>query len=131
MGRLFKCPSCESVLNPVKEVVLSGRFGAVRTLFMLQPELGDYNFVTAPGTEVVPRDTWEFYCPLCQHNITTTFSRSLAELNMVDEAGKRHVVVFSKVANQHASFEVTEEGMEAFGEHKDAYFDAFVDDHYW
>ena len=131
MGRMFKCPSCESVLNPVKEIVLSGRFGQVRTLFLFQPEMGDYNFATAPGTEVVPGDTWEFYCPLCQHNITTTFSRSLAELNMVDEAGQRRVLVFSKVANQHASFEFTKGGMESFGEHKDAYFDAFIDDHYW
>lgn len=131
MSRMYKCPSCESVLNPVKEIVLSGRFGTVRTLFLLQPEMGDYGFVTAPGTDVVPGDTWEFYCPLCQHNITTSYSRSLAELHMLEDDGKRRVVVFSKVANQHASFEVTPEGVEAYGEHKDAYFDAFVNDHYW
>jgi hypothetical protein len=131
MGRLYKCPSCESVLNPVKEIVLSGQFGQTRTLFLFQPELGDYGFAAAPGTEVVPGDTWEFSCPLCLHNITTSFSRSLAELKLVDEDGKRRVVVFSKVANEHASFEVTKEGVEAFGEHQDAYFDAFVDKHYW
>jgi predicted RNA-binding Zn-ribbon protein involved in translation (DUF1610 family) len=131
MHKLYKCPSCESVLNPVKEIVLSGRLGRQRTLFLFQPELGDYNFATAPGTDVVPGDTWEFHCPVCQHNITTRFSRSLAELNLEEGDGERRVVVFSKVANQHASFEVTKSGVQGFGEHKDAYFDAFVDDHYW
>jgi len=119
------------VLNPVREIVVGGRFEQTRTLFFLQPELGDYGFTTAPGVEVVPGDTWEFYCPLCLHNLTTAFSSSLAELNLVDEGGQRRVVVFSKVANQHASFEVTEAGVEAYGEHQGAYFDAFVDDHYW
>lgn len=131
MGRTYKCTSCESVLNPVKEIVLGGRFGRVRTLFLFPPDLGDYNFATAPGIEVVPGDTWEFFCPLCQHNITTSFSRSLAELHLLEDDGERRVVVFSKVANQHASFELTRGGVEAFGEHKEVYFDAFVDDHYW
>ncbi len=133
MGRVYKCPSCESVLNPVREIVLGGRFASTRTLFFFQPEPGDYGFVMAPGMEVVAGDTWEFYCPLCLHNLTTSFSESLAEVSLADDDddGRRRVLVFSKVANQHASFEVTQEGVEKFGEHQDAYFDAFVDEHYW
>jgi len=131
MGRLYKCPSCESVLNPVGEIVLGGRFGQTRTLFFFQPEPGDYGFAMAPGMDVVAGDTWEFHCPLCMHNLTTSFSESLAELYMMDDDGKRRVLVFSKVANQHASFEVTKEGVQSYGEHQDAYFDAFVDEHYW
>ena len=41
------------------------------------------------------------------------------------------LAVRGALAVDGTAFEVTGEGVEAFGEHKDPYFDAFVDDHYW
>lgn len=131
MGCRYSCPRCEVVLNPTKEIVLSGRKGADRGLFMFHPDPGNYEYHTSPGIEVAPGDLWEFCCPTCQHDLTTPYSGSLAQLRMVDEKGDNHLVIFSKVAGQHATFDVTEEKVQSFGEHLQAYIELSIRQHYW
>lgn len=131
MGLTYSCPKCGVVLNPVKEIVLNGQKGAARGLFMFDPEPGRYEYHTSPGIQVSPGDCWEFRCPICQHDLTTPYSGALAQLRMLDEKGDQHLVIFSKIAGQHATFDVTEEGVHSFGEHLQAYIELSIEQHYW
>lgn len=131
MGQQYKCPKCGVVLNPCSEIILCGRNGSTRSLFLFRPEVGNYDYHTSPGTTIVPGEVWEFYCPVCQHDLTTSFTHSLAELNMLDDKGTEHRIIFSKRADEKATFDISPEGVHRHGPHQDRYFDEFIQKIYW
>lgn len=131
MKYTYECPKCRGVLNPTWEIVLNGRMGAVRALFLFNPEPGNYEYRTDPAVHVHPGQCWEFQCPLCRFDLTTPYSSALAHLKMVDQDANQHAVVFSKIAGEHATFDVTEEGVFKFGEHSANYIEFSIDHHYW
>lgn len=130
MALSYRCPRCEVVLNPSGDVVLNGRTGTRRGLFLFSPKPGDFDYRISPGVEVLPGDIWEFCCPVCQHNLTAPESKTLAILKMEDEKG-HHIVIFSKVAGEHATFALDEEGVKSFGEDTQNYIDISIQRHYW
>ena len=131
MGLIYRCPRCRVVLNPKREVVLSGRLGRTTSLFLFEPETGNYNYTAGPEKKIKPGERWEFHCPACQQDLTSQVSADLAHLNMIDDDGVEHMVVFSKIASQHATFDLTQEKVESFGKDSRAYMDLFIENHYW
>ena len=117
--------------NDNGEVVVSGRLGLVRSLFAFHPELGNYEYRTDPVVSVLPGQQWEFHCPLCSSDLTTPFRNTLAHVHMVDGAGELHTIVFSKLAGEHATFDVTKDAVESYGDQDNNYIEYSIGEHYW
>jgi hypothetical protein len=110
----YNCPKCSRALNMRGGIVLVGELGERRTVFIFDPEPGKYEIDIADDLEVKPGTKWEFSCPLCNENLTTEFNSRLAQLQMVEGDDVR-LVVFSKVASEHATFVLGGKQMESHG----------------
>ena len=99
-----------------------GQLAERRTVFVFDPEPGKYEIDIADGEPVEPGTTWEFSCPLCGESLTTEFNRRLAQLQMVDGDNLR-LIVFSKVADEHATFVLGGTALEAHGDDAGGYMD--------
>lgn len=149
--RLCRCPHCKGLLNPSNTITLLGRPApeadiedpelvpdlspererGSHVLFALEPEPGDYTYRVAQDVKIESGDRWVFFCPLCRRDLTSHFSNDLAHLVSHDEDGEEHVLVFSKRAGEHATFDVSSDGIEAFGEHHQKYVVINIQRHYW
>ena len=111
----YRCPKCERDLNMKGGVILIGECGDRKTGFVFDPKPGEYRLSVADEEEVEPGTTWEFTCPLCSKNLTTSFNKRLAEIQMVDGDITKQVL-FSKIASHKATFVLGGEEMEVHGD---------------
>jgi hypothetical protein len=118
----YKCPECSAGLSTHKVVLMVGEHDKKRSLFVFDARPGKYDFVVVDDIEVRPGTMWEFYCPVCWANLTTSYNKRLAKLEAVDEEGSRRVV-FSKVAGEQSTFVLGGEELEAHGRDSLAYID--------
>ena len=118
----YKCTECSAGLSTHKVVLLVGENDKKRSLFVFDARPGRYDFVVVDDIEVKPGSMWEFYCPVCWANLTTSYNKRLAKLEAVDEEGSRKVV-FSKVAGEQSTFVLGGEELEAHGRDSLAYID--------
>ncbi len=118
----YNCPSCSRALNMSGGIVLVGQLDDRRTVFVFDPEPGSYRMDVADEKPVEPGTQWEFSCPLCNENLTTEFNKRLARLQLVDGDEFRQIV-FSKVANEKATFVLGGDEMESHGEHAKEYLE--------
>lgn len=126
----YVCPECTCALNPNKGIVLVGHHKKSRGLFVFDPAPGNYNYEVDSFLTVEPGQVWEFQCPICHVNLTTHFSAKLAHMKMIED-GIEHLIVFSKVANEHATFVLTKEKVEIFGVDHDNYLELSIQKYYW
>lgn len=103
-------------------VVLLGERGTSRGLFVFDPRPGAYVYSADSGLDIEPGEIWDFLCPVCRADITTHFNRRLAHV-LMEEDGSEFIVVFSKVASEHATFVLAREKLETFGTNLDKYLD--------
>lgn len=149
--RLTRCPHCKGLLNPGGSIALLGApvedevFLEIDlngdppdviqnpdyVMFSFSPDPGDYQYSVAEDVEIKKGDRWMFACPLCRKDLTSQFSNDLANFISIDEEGNEHVLVFSKLAGEHATFDVSPEGIEGFGEHHHKYVVISIQRHYW
>jgi len=149
--KLCKCPHCKGLLNPGGRIILLGAsvdnhelpgvdldegppesFGGMDyVLFSFEPQPGDYSYRVDKNVEIRKGDRWVFSCPLCRKDLTSRFSNDLANVLSSDEVGKEHILVFSKLAGEHATFDVSESGIQGFGEHHQKYVVINIQRHYW
>lgn len=111
----YQCPKCARALSILGGIVLVGENSERRTLFAFDPEPGKYELHVSDGLEVIPGTVWEFSCPLCGENITTSFNRKLARLEVIGDDGSLKRVVFSKVADDQATFVLGGDDIEHHG----------------
>ncbi len=149
--RLTRCPHCRKLLNPGGKIALLGApveddiFHGVDlngdppdavkdpdyVLFYFSPDPGDYFYQTDETVKIKNGDRWMFACPICRKDLTSRFSNDLANFISIDEDGNEHVLVFSKLAGEHATFDVSPDGMDGFGEHHHKYVVISIHRHYW
>jgi len=122
MIRTYRCPFCKTHLNPQEEsVVLLGECAHGDGLFVFDSQPGSYEFRCSNDIEFSAGDRWEFFCPVCRHDLTSEANENLAMLEMYDDKGNRHNIFFSKIARQQATYVVNSEGVDVFGIHAETY----------
>ena len=108
----YRCPACDTTLNPHEAIMVVADWGGRRLLMGFHPEPGNYEVFLPPDVQVVPRAAWEFYCPVCHANLAVEDGDDLCHLDL-DEDGVRKKVVFSRIAGEHATFLLGADGLEA------------------
>jgi len=118
----YMCPECKGAVSARGGVVVVGELAGSKVLFFFDPRPGCYGYEVAEGIEVPAGEMWEFSCPLCRANLTTKFNKKLARLDLVDGDEVRRVV-FSKVADEQATFVLGGDDLEAHGRDSISYID--------
>ena len=118
----YACPGCNGVLNPQETIILVALHKDKRLLVGFHPEPGNYTIYTPPGVSVEPGSRWDFYCPLCQTNLSTKENPDLCVIHMLTGA-RPYRVLFSRVAGRRATFVMGERGIhEQHGDDATHYF---------
>lgn len=117
--RTYLCPFCNADLNPREYIVLRGELNDRHALVLLSPAPGDYDAIVPEDFPLEHGDRVAFTCPVCWHELTSERDETMAELRFKsDEA--QGTVVFSRVVGRHATYFVTDDAVNSFGEHADA-----------
>ena len=120
MMKRYECPKCDRSLSLLEGIVLIGETGKRRTVYCFNPEPGNYDVQVADGVAIEPGTMCEFICPLCGKNLTSDSNKRLARLKQVGD-GETRWVLFSKVANEHATFVLGGEKLELHGKDAEGY----------
>jgi len=134
--KTFFCPHCGEKLSFLDGtmVKMDGLLEAptftARAQFYFPAELGRYGAIVAGPVELREGARVELRCPSprCGASFTTAYNHDLAEIRMVDENGREHVVVFHKTYGRRATFvvDMREHRLTAtFGEHAASYAGTF------
>lgn len=126
----YRCPKCDRVLSTTAGIVLIGKSQRSQGLFVFDARPGCYEYETADNLEITSGSAWSFKCPICHEDLTTAFDKNLASLTMTDK-GEEFKVVFSKVADEHATFVVGESKIDSYGEDREDYLENSLKKHYW
>jgi hypothetical protein len=126
----YSCPECQAVLNPTEGIVLLGYYGASRGLFVFDARPGHYEYRVDPSLAIEPGSAWEFLCPVCHTNLTSQTSTKLAHLRVTDE-DRHYMLLFSKVADEHATVLVSKEKIETYGEDYDTHLEENLQKDLW
>ena len=104
----YCCPRCKTALNPDRSVILAAAHGDTRVLIGFHPKPGNYEVYLPPNVRTEEGSRWDFYCPVCQANLTAAEDDNLCELELwADKKPLR--LFFSRVAGEHATFVVHED----------------------
>ncbi len=134
--RTFFCPSCNAKLSFLEgtiikmDGVLKADKFSVRTQFYFPAKLGQYGVIIAGSLDVKEGAEVEFHCikPTCNKNFTAAYNPELAEIRMVDEAGREFVVIFNKIYGKRSTFlvdPVDHKLLESHGDHAGDYSGTF------
>lgn len=114
----YSCPHCQAMLNPDETVILLGEHRSEVFLVGFHPEPGNYRAHFPPGKEVEKGSRVEFLCPVCHHRLGAAIAPELCALDMLTGRA-RHRVYFSRIAGEQATFVISAEGIERYGQHAD------------
>jgi len=122
MIRVYRCPFCNTHLNPNEDsIVLFGECAHGDGLFIFDSQPGNYEFRCPVDIEISAGDRWEFFCPICRHDLTSEANENLVMLEMYEENNKKHNVFFSKIAREQCTYVVNSEGVDVFGINAETY----------
>ena len=122
----YRCPKCYGQIRIGDYVILTGKKkGHPGGLILLHPEPGNYTVVTHPEFKYEKGDLFDFFCPICHHNLESTKHMNLAMVIMTDEQGQDFDIYFSKVAGEQSTLKMIGEHAEVYGRHSDEYLDFF------
>ncbi|MDR2010848.1 MAG: hypothetical protein LBQ22_10245 [Bacteroidales bacterium] len=124
----YICPKCNGYLSIDNEIIfLTKNNKGGSAIVLLSAELGDYSFRKNDSVDFKSGDHVNFICPICYENLNAEEydEKNLAKIYMVDNNGKKSDIVFSKVLGEKCTYTIHEDGIEAHGDHKDAYIDKF------
>jgi hypothetical protein len=106
------------MLNPDETVVLVGECGPHRLLFGFDPKPGTYRAHVPPGFTLEEGSTWSFMCPVCGRSLESEAAPGLCAIDLATQ-GVRHRLFFSPTVGERATFVVSAEGVQSYGEHAD------------
>ncbi len=130
MEYTYSCPYCKSILNVENRIIflIETSKKHKKGLLLLNPHLGEYNYVSHPTITFEEGEKVEFICPVCHKNLTASeINSKLVHVNMVDSDNKDYHIYFSKIAGEHLTFMSNEDHIiEKYGKHSSRYMDYFV-----
>ena len=121
MTNRYYCPHCDGLLNPGTKVIFVIEREANRGLLLLSPELGDYAKVLVESFKLEPGVIYDFQCPICHHELTSSVNENLVEIFCRYPDGIMARVDFSRVGGENATFIRGPSGLRTFGEHAELY----------
>jgi hypothetical protein len=121
----YICPKCRGYLSIGNEIIfLTKNKKGDSALVLLSSEIGDYSFRKNDKVDFDAGDHTNFICPICYENLNAEeYDKNLAKVIAIDDDGKESDVVFSKVLGEKCTYSIYKKGIEAFGDHKDNYFE--------
>lgn len=120
----YICPHCKSNLKPNKHIVFSVHAEADKKgLIMLSPQIGNYEIIhDQDSTGIIAGDKLKVYCPVCFERLgVDDVDENLAMIEIIDQDGNRSKLYFSKIVGEKATYKITGDDVERFGENHEAY----------
>ena len=120
----FMCPKCNGFLNVNEKIVFAvKKEGQNGGIVLFSPSLGDYSVSHHPSFETVDGEQVEFFCPICNQNLSVDGSNNYARV-ILHEDDKECFVVFSKTKGERCTYKMSNSQIEAsFGDHFASHFD--------
>ena len=126
----YLCPHCRSYLRVWNNIIFTVKSteGKRQGLLLLNPELGNYTYVSHPSLKFIEGEKVEFYCPVCFSNLTAKqINENLVKIIMVDEQLHEYDIYFSTIVGQHTTFKIAQDNIiERHGEHTSSYVNYFM-----
>jgi len=126
----YLCPHCRSYLRIWNNIILTAKSKSEKKqgILLLNPELGNYDFIHHISLKFVEGEMVDFICPVCHADLTATeINEHLARILMTDENEKEYDVYFSKICGEHSTFKIRKDDIiEKYGEDSSAYLNYFM-----
>lgn len=119
----YVCPKCRGFLSIENEIIfLTKNNQGQSAIVLLSAELGNYGFRKNPLVDFEEGDHVNFICPICYENLDAKeIDDNLASIIKIEEDKSETNIVFSSVLGEKCTYSVRQNGVEAYGEHKDTY----------
>ncbi|MFO7934520.1 MAG: hypothetical protein R6U78_10605 [Bacteroidales bacterium] len=122
MENHFICPHCRGHLKVGDHIIFRIRNrDRQKGLILLHPEIGNYTSLKHPSLKIKEGERIDFFCPVCLQSLDASMEENLVHVIMIDEQGKENKIYFSRIAGEKSTYQVSEEGVRATGEHSDRY----------
>jgi len=124
----FRCPHCNAYLRVRKNIIFKVRTENHKMgILLLDPELGNYSYISSPDLKFDKGEQLDFMCPVCCENLEARdINKNLVSIIMIDENGKEYNVYFSSIVGEHTTFKIEKANVvEKYGEDSSAYLDYF------
>ncbi len=128
MNKSYICPHCKGHLMIDKDIIfLTKTKQGESGLVLISPEIGDYSYKSHPSVKYKDGDHVNFICPICYENLDAKEyeSKNLAKIYMIDEKGKQHSIVFSKIKGEKCTYKISDDTFEAYGKNSGDYLNYF------
>lgn len=126
----YLCPHCRSYLRVWKNIIVTVKSieGKKQGLLLLDPDLGNYTYVSHPSLKFIEGEKIEFYCPVCFSNLSANeINENLVKIIMVDEQLHEYDIYFSNIAGHQTTFKIAKDNIiERHGDHSSSYTDYFM-----
>jgi hypothetical protein len=126
----YLCPDCRSYLRVWNNIIFSVKSCTEdkKGLLLLNPDLGNYEFISHYTLDFEEMECLDFFCPVCGSNLTAAdVNTNLARIIMIDENQKRYDLYFSRLRGEHSTFKVSEDDIvEKYGKDSSSYVDYFM-----
>lgn len=122
MENYFICPHCRGHLKVGESIIFRIRNQErEKGLLLLHPEIGNYSSIKHPHFQIKEGERIDFFCPICMQSLDAAMDENLVHVIMVDEKDRSHDIYFSRIAGEKSTYQVSEEGVRATGEHSYRY----------
>ena len=101
------CPHCRSYLRVWNNIIMSVKSCTEdkQGLLLLNPELGNYEFISHYSLDFQEMECLDFFCPVCSANFTAAdVNKNLARIRMIDKDQKEYDLYFSRLRGEHSTF---------------------------
>ena len=105
----YACPNCRSYLLVWSNIVLIVKpcNEDKQGLLILDPELGNYEFICHYESDFEGMECLDYYCPACGSNLAATdVNRNLARIIMIDEDEKEYDLYLSKHSGEQSTLKI-------------------------
>ena len=122
MENQYVCPQCRGHLRVGEYIVFRIRNKRrEKGLLLLHPEVGNYSSIKHPKFRFKEGERVDFFCPICMHSLDAELDENLVHVVMIDEHQKEHEIFFSRIAGEQSTYQVSDQGVTACGEHSHRY----------
>lgn len=122
MENHYLCPQCLGHLRVGDYIVFKIRNKQrEKGLLLLHPEVGNYTSIKHPDFHFKDGERVDFYCPLCLNHLDAAIDENLVHVLMIDQKGKKHKIYFSRIAGEKSTYKVSDDVIQATGEHSYRY----------
>jgi len=122
MKKFYLCPHCRGHLKVGDYIVFSALNNKKQKgLLLLHPQIGNYSSIKHPSFKYNDGDPIDFFCPLCQTKLVSTFDENLVYVVMIDKDNVEYDIYFSRIAGEKSTYKVSGDTVMAAGENSSKY----------